>query len=200
MSLPAVTVLLDLRAEVVWPALPADAAMQCTEIIRTTIARVGLHGAFEVSLVITGDAQMRRINRRFRGIDTTTDVLSFPQSAAPLLALPPQERWVTRPFGDDAHDQPFADDALPVAAAAPESPAHAAPAGSEPYHVGDIIIAAPTVERQAAEAGHGAWWECCFLVAHGTLHLLGYDDYYAPGYHAMVAHQGAVLAALGMRR
>ncbi len=199
MSAPPVTVLLDLRAEVAWAHLPTDAAARLTDVIRATIARVGLHGAFEVSMVITGDAQMRRVNARYRGIDKTTDVLSFPQSDAPLLALPPQERWVERPFGDDGHEQPFSDDALPVVVD-PESPALAPTEGDEPFHLGDIIIAAPTVDRQAAEAGHSAWWECCYLVAHGTLHLLGYDDYYEPGYHAMVAHQRAILAALAIHR
>ncbi|MBA3823492.1 MAG: rRNA maturation RNase YbeY [Ktedonobacterales bacterium] len=198
MGTAAVEVQLDMRTEVPWAALPTDAAAQCAAIIRATIAQVALAGAYEVSLVITGDAQMRRINQRFRGIDKTTDVLSFPQSDTPLLALPPQERWVERPFGDDAHGQPFID-ASPLNAR-PESPAYGAPASGEPFHLGDIIIAAPTVDRQAAQAGHSAWWECGFLLAHGTLHLLGYDDYYEPGYRAMVAHQEAVLAALDMRR
>jgi len=39
--------------------------------------------------LITGDAEMRRLNRRFRGQDHRTDVLSFPSSglAAPLPQL-----------------------------------------------------------------------------------------------------------------
>jgi probable rRNA maturation factor len=32
----------------------------------------------EVSVLMTGDAEMRRLNREFRGKDKTTDVLSFP--------------------------------------------------------------------------------------------------------------------------
>jgi len=32
----------------------------------------------EVSLVVVGDAKMKSLNRDFRGIDKTTDVLSFP--------------------------------------------------------------------------------------------------------------------------
>jgi probable rRNA maturation factor len=38
-------------------------------------------GAFDC--LITGDAEMRRLNRDFRGKDSTTDVLSFPAPAAP---------------------------------------------------------------------------------------------------------------------
>ena len=204
MSESVVPVTLDLRQEVRWALLPPDVVAQFTRLIGATVARAGLRGAFEVSVVITGDRQMQRVNRQFRGIDRTTDVLSFPQSGVPLLDLPPEQGWVARPFGDDAHQQPFMPNDLPPptmpSAIAAGSPIDAALDGAGAFHLGDIIISAPTVERQAAAAGHSAWWECCFLLAHGTLHLLGYDDYYEPGYHAMVAQQDAVLADLGISR
>jgi probable rRNA maturation factor len=41
--------------------------------------------AFEVSVVLAGDAMVRRLNRRYRGKDKPTNVLSFP---ADRLALP----------------------------------------------------------------------------------------------------------------
>jgi len=34
---------------------------------------------YELSLVLTGDAPIRELNRSFRGKDRSTDVLSFPQ-------------------------------------------------------------------------------------------------------------------------
>ena len=39
----------------------------------------GLGG--EVNILLTGDAEMRRLNRQFRGKDAPTDVLSFPAQA-----------------------------------------------------------------------------------------------------------------------
>ena len=44
----------------------------------------------ELSLVLTGDAQIRALNRTFRGHDSETDVLSFPQfdEGEPLPADP----------------------------------------------------------------------------------------------------------------
>ena len=44
----------------------------------------------ELSLLIVGERAMRSLNRRFRGIDRATDVLSFPQLDADGRRLQPQ--------------------------------------------------------------------------------------------------------------
>jgi rRNA maturation RNase YbeY len=41
------------------------------------LGRAGARG--ELSVLLVGDAKMRRLNRSYRGTDRTTDVLSFPQ-------------------------------------------------------------------------------------------------------------------------
>lgn len=41
----------------------------------------------EVSVLLVNDAAMRRLNHRYRGIDRTTDVLSFPQGPFPAAPL-----------------------------------------------------------------------------------------------------------------
>jgi len=57
------------------------------EIARTAVlaafARSGakITGASEVSIVLTDDAEQQDLNRTWRGIDTPTNVLSFPQIA-----------------------------------------------------------------------------------------------------------------------
>jgi probable rRNA maturation factor len=51
-----------------------------------------LHG--EVSVLLTGDVEIRRLNRKFRGKDKATDVLSFP-------ALHHREHGGARESGDD---------------------------------------------------------------------------------------------------
>ena len=42
----------------------------------------------ELSILITGDRKMRRLNREWRGIDSTTDVLSFSMLEGDGLAQP----------------------------------------------------------------------------------------------------------------
>jgi probable rRNA maturation factor len=49
--------------------------------------------ATTVSIVLAGDASVRRLNRDFRGKDRTTDVLSFPSGA-------PELPDGTRPLGE----------------------------------------------------------------------------------------------------
>lgn len=41
--------------------------------------------------------------------------------------------------------------------------------------LGDVVIALPTAERQAREAGRDLRSEAKMLLAHGLLHLLGFD-------------------------
>jgi probable rRNA maturation factor len=42
---------------------------------------------------------------------------------------------------------------------------------------GDVVVSVDTAKRQAAEQGHPLLTELLTLAAHGTLHLLGYDDH-----------------------
>lgn len=42
--------------------------------------------------------------------------------------------------------------------------------------LGDLIISNETAARQALEYGNSFWYEFCFYICHGTLHLMGYDD------------------------
>ena len=42
----------------------------------------------EVSVAIVGDRKMRKLNKKYRGIDKTTNVLSFSQSEGDVSGLP----------------------------------------------------------------------------------------------------------------
>lgn len=64
--------------------------------------------------------------------------------------------------------------------------------------LGDVVVAVPTAQRQAAERGHAFEAELALLITHGLLHLLGEDHDTPERKAAMWARQDAVLAALGL--
>jgi probable rRNA maturation factor len=62
-----------------WDAEPA-AVRTVRAAIAAAAASAGQSG--EISVVLADDATIRRLNRRWRGIDNPTNVLSFPAAAA----------------------------------------------------------------------------------------------------------------------
>jgi probable rRNA maturation factor len=63
-------------------ALP-DVARRCAAAARAALARAGQHlpGPAELSIVLADDALLRRLNRKWRGLDKPTNVLAFPALA-----------------------------------------------------------------------------------------------------------------------
>jgi probable rRNA maturation factor len=47
-------------------------------LVKRTLADQGVNRAVALSVVITGDELLHDLNRRYRGVDAPTDVLSFP--------------------------------------------------------------------------------------------------------------------------
>ena len=78
-------------------------------------------------------------------------------------------------------------------------PAFVLPPG-EPRHLGDILISYPRAARQAEEYGHNVEREVCYLLAHGLLHLLGYDHVEEQERLAMREREEAALQPLGLTR
>jgi len=67
------------------------------EIERITgklLERENLPGEIEISVLFTDNEGIRQLNREYRGIDTPTDVLSFPLSTPEELAQAPEETEV----------------------------------------------------------------------------------------------------------
>jgi probable rRNA maturation factor len=185
-------------------------------IASLTLARVGISQPVEISVLIADDAGIRQLNRDYRGRDDATDVLSFPLLDAPLAAAPADQLWqppeeepparppIPLPADDLAAapaDDHAPDDADVLASdLAGATDADDAAPGEPPLHLGDIAISREAVVRQAMRAGHSPAWELAYLLAHGVLHLVGYDDQTDAGYAAMVAHQEAVLAEAEITR
>jgi probable rRNA maturation factor len=142
----------------------------------TVLELAGIQRPVEVNVLVRGDEGLRELNRVYRGKDEATDVLSFPVLDEPLAQAPAEELW-----------QDFT---------RPEVPFITAP--GLPLQLGDVAISYPTVVRQAAEAGHSPLHEFAFLLAHGILHLIGFDDQTEAGYQRMVALQNATLRQMGI--
>ncbi|MBK8046627.1 MAG: rRNA maturation RNase YbeY [Anaerolineales bacterium] len=132
-------------------------------VAAATLTHCARHTA-TLSVVITDDAAVHQLNRDYRGVDKTTDVLSFA-----------------------AHD--------PVDGPAIDFPAELAAALER--NIGDILIAYPYAERQAARCGNSIGAELRLLVVHGVLHLLGYDHGTDEEEAEMWAAQETVLAQFG---
>ena len=178
-----------------------------------TLRQAGISGPVAVDVLITDDGVLRQLNRDYRGRDEVTDVLSFPLLDAPLAHAPADQLWgaaeeddATQLSAQAARDAALGmlvalegDDHLEDAAGEADRGVFTTPA-DEPQHLGDIVIARGAVTRQAAAAGHSAAWELAFLLAHGVLHLVGFDDHTEAGYAAMLALQEAALAAVGLSK
>lgn len=63
--------------------------------------------------------------------------------------------------------------------------------------LGDIVICAPVVSREALEQGKSTRQHWAHLVIHGVLHLLGFDHQERTEAEAMEARETALLALLG---
>ena len=50
-----------------------------------SVLRSARAGAAEISILLTGDSEIRSLNRRYRRIDSPTDVLSFPSDEPGFL-------------------------------------------------------------------------------------------------------------------
>ena len=107
-----------------------------------------------VNLLIADEPAARDFNRRYRGRDYATNVLSFP--ADPL----------------------------------PDGNADA---------IGDLVLCAPVVAREAREQGKTAHDHYAHLTVHGVLHLLGHEHENEAEAERMEALERRVLGGLGIR-
>jgi probable rRNA maturation factor len=67
--------------------------------------------------------------------------------------------------------------------------------------LGDVVISWPTTQRQARAHGESSERELCLLLAHGLLHLLGFDHATRRDERRMMARAHMLMAAaLGGKR
>jgi probable rRNA maturation factor len=107
----------------------------------------------EVNILIVDAREGRAFNRRYRGRDYATNVLSFPYE-----------------------------------------PLH----GEKTGLLGDLVICAPVVAREAREQGKAARDHYAHMAIHGVLHLLGHDHEDDADAGRMEALERSILAELGI--
>jgi probable rRNA maturation factor len=65
-------------------------------------------------------------------------------------------------------------------------------------HIGDIVVCAPVVAREAREQGKALAAHWAHIVVHGTLHLLGFDHERAADARRMEGRERLLLARIGV--
>ena len=73
----------------------------------------------------------------------------------------------------------------------------AVPAEIDPDYLGDIVICAPVVEREAAEQGKPVAAHWAHMLTHGILHLQGHDHVEAEEAEAMENLERELLKQMG---
>src|SRR5947209_4604012 len=87
----------------------------------------------EVSVVLASDARVQELNREWRGLDKPTNVLSFPGGDPDDFEEDEDEEEEESPARDDEEEEDYE--------------------GPPPMQLGDVILAWPTVRREAEEQG-----------------------------------------------
>jgi probable rRNA maturation factor len=169
----------------------AIAKMDLDGVVFHTLNRAGIAKPVMLTVMITDDKGIREMNKQYREQDKATDVLSFPLQEQPLVHAPADQLW-SRPEGEEEEDaDEEGDEGTPNT--------HFVNPPGMVMNLGDIVISWPTILRQAEQARHDYQTELMYLLSHGVLHLIGYDDQTEAGYQAMVALQQQVLQELGQK-
>ena len=145
------------------PNAPRASTARVRALAQRMLDELGL-GERELSVLLTDDGFIRDLNREHRGKDRPTDVLAFPldedvDGGKPAGPLPKKQGKKRGPRARTAQHT-----RAPRPLRLPADPM-----------LGDVIISLDTAARQARERRHSLMDEVCFLLAHGLLHLVGYD-------------------------
>ena len=152
--------------------LPLDCEKTGRVAVETALDILGCPYEAEVSLLLTTNEEIHRMNLEFRDVDRPTDVLSFPMIdfAVPGNFDGLEER-------EDCFD--------------PET---------GELSLGDIVISKEKVLSQAESYGHSVLREYAFLIVHSVLHLTGYDHMEPSERSVMEEQQRRIMEALNISR
>lgn len=139
-------------------------------VFKKTEEYFAVKGVFGVDVCFLNEAEMLELNKRTRGVDKATDVLSYPSME--IGAKFPIDKSL---FTDDLFD-------------------------GKTYTLGSVAICESVALKQAEEYGHSVKREAAFLFSHALLHLLGFDHLNEEQEKEMRFHQEKILSELGYVR
>ncbi len=151
------------------PSLQAD----YEAVVGETLREFGCPFGAEVNLLLVDAKEIRSLNKEHRGIDSVTDVLSFP-----LIEFESPGDFSGISDGDPGLIDPENGELI----------------------LGDIVICPERAKEQALEYGHSERRELAFLIAHSMLHLLGFDHETKEEEEEMCGFQEKILNNLGISR
>ena len=125
----------------------------------------------EVAVTFVDDDEIQQLNKKTRGIDDVTDVLSFPN--------------LNEVFGRQINKKTFPDDVNPE---------------NGKVDIGDVVINLNKAHEQAGSFGHSFTREIAYLMVHGLLHLMGYDHVDKLDANLMRAQEETILAKFRLKR
>ena len=121
-------------------------------------------------LLLVSEEEIRKLNARERGVDSVTDVLSFPSmdgiKGQAILA--------------EEHGEELDEDGN--------------------VFLGSIVICEKRAREQAQEYGHSFERELWYLAVHGILHCFGYDHMTEEEKREMREKEESVMQKLDLRR
>lgn len=129
-----------------------------------------------VNVTIDNSSKVRNINKKERGIDKTTDVLSFPNIE----------------FKKPANFKPYINKN--------EIDVSIIDLTNKTIYLGDILINIDKVLSQSKMYGHSIKREYAFLLTHSMLHLLGYDHMNEKDEKKMFKKQDNILETININR
>jgi rRNA maturation RNase YbeY len=176
----------------------------------------------EVLIRIVGTNESAQLNARYRGKRGPTNVLAFlsdlPQTPGAQSATAvadagasAAEAGQSAAIAEAGANAVAGDAADIVALAVPQAEAPAAAGSStlslptagaaagDPLPLGDLVICAPVVSREAREQRKSFDAHWAHIVVHGVLHLLGYDHETEEQAQTMEDRERKILAGLGFR-
>lgn len=158
--------------EEVRPKFPFHYQELAEKVIKAALQAEGFPFEAEIGLLLVPLEGIQEINCAQRGIDSPTDVLSFPliHYGAP---------------GDFSGIGQEADNFNP---------------DTGEVMLGDIVLCTDKVWEQAERFGHSQQREFAFLILHSMLHLFGYDHMEEEEAAIMEKKQDSILGQMGILR